>query len=180
MKRAMPAGRQGFSLIELLVVIAIMAMIIAVSLPNYISTRERARDTKRKEEVQQLKTALRMYYNDFQAYPASDSFGCGTGKLNYIKSCGPDHNACCPCNPSIDFGIGTDCPTVYMKKFPSQFGSSMFYYQALSGDDFCLKVPLENAADSDTYTNKYAAGKYSCAAACGSNCSSNDYCVCSD
>lgn len=172
--------KRGFSLIELLVVIAIMALIIAVSLPNYISARERARDAKRKEEVQQLKNALQMYYSDFHAYPASSSFACGSGKYNYIQSCGALHNTCCPCSTSIDFGVGTDCATVYMKKFPSEFGSSMYYYQAASGDDFCLKVPLENAADSDTYTNKVAAGKYQCAVACGSNCSGNDYCVCSD
>jgi general secretion pathway protein G len=168
----------GFTLIELLVVIAIMALVIAVSLPNFISARQRARDTRRKEEISGLKQALRLYFNDYQSYPASEMSACGTGKLNYIKGCGTDHNACCPCSSTVDFGIGSSCDTVYMKKFPSELGSSMFYY--LNGDDFCLKVPLENTGDPDTKTNIVASGRYKCESACGANCSSNDYCVCAD
>ncbi|MFA5103139.1 MAG: type II secretion system protein, partial [Candidatus Thermoplasmatota archaeon] len=43
--------KQGFTLIELLVAIAIMAVIMALAFPNYLSARERARDTKLKAEM---------------------------------------------------------------------------------------------------------------------------------
>ena len=168
--------KYGFSLIELIVVIAITAVLLAVALPNFVSTRERARDAKRKQEMQQLKNALRMYYNDFQKYPPSETSSCGSGKYNYIKGCKADQNTCCPCDTSNDFAVGAACDTLYMKKFPSEFGSRMYYYSATPFDDFCLKVALENAADADIATSKSR-----CSTACGTNCNGvNDYCACSD
>ncbi len=173
-KKAMPAGRQGFSLIELIVVIAITGVLLAVALPNLLSARERARDSKRKDEMQQLKNALRMYYTDFQRYPAAAN--CGTGKFNYISGCGATQTACCPCDTTGDFAVGVSCATLYMKKFPAELGSRMFYYQAASTDDFCLKVALENAADSDIATSKSR-----CSTSCGTNCNgTSDFCVCAD
>lgn len=172
--------KKAFSLIELIVVIAIIAVLLAVALPNLLSTRERARDAKRKQEMNELKNALRMYYNDFQTYPEADAFGGGVGKLNYIVGCGPGAvSVRCPCvsgTVTVDFATGATCEIVYMKKFPSEFGSSMYYYYSSSGNDFCLKVPLENAADGDITTSKSR-----CSAACGTNCTgTKDYCVCAD
>ena len=165
--------KKAFSLIELLVVIAITAVLVAIALPNFLSARERARDTKRKQEMSEMKNALRLYYNDFQTYPVAAN--CGAGKFNYISGCGVTHNACCPCDTTVDFAVGADCSTLYMKKFPSEFGPSMWYYSS-SGDDFCLKVTLENAADADIATSKSR-----CSTACGTNCNgTTDYCACAD
>lgn len=183
MKKAMSADRQGFSLIELIVVIAITAVLLAVTLPNFVSSRERARDTKRKEEMRQLKNALRLYYNDYNTYPAGGNCAKAEGgtNINYIMGCNTTHAACCPCDTSTDFGVGVtgaSCETVYMKKFPSDLGSSMYYYsQALPPrDDFCLKVSLENAADRDIATSQSR-----CSTACGTNCvGTKDYCMCAD
>lgn len=177
--------KKAFSLIELLVVIAITAVLLAIALPNLLSTRERARDAKRKQEAREMKNALRLYYNDHQTYPAADAFGGGVGKLNYIVGCGPDVVPVrCPCVSgliTVDFATGTLCETVYMKRFPSEFGSNAFNYrQASGGDDFCVDVLLENSGDSDTFTNLSAKGKAPCVSACGSNCSGNKYCVCAD
>src|SRR3989304_4722403 len=72
--------KKGFSLIELLVVITIIAALVAVALPNFLGARQRARDAKKKAELRELKSALRLYYNDFNSYPG------GTGY--YIKGCG--------------------------------------------------------------------------------------------
>ena len=164
--------QKGFSLIELLVVIAITAVLLAVVAPNLLSARERARDARKKQEVNEMKNALRMYYTDFQVYPANSMF-CN-GKANNILGCGALHNTCCPCDTSVDFAVGDTCSTVYMKKFPSDFKENMFYYS--SGDDFCLKVALENAADGDI-----AISQSRCATACGTYCTdSKDYCTCAD
>lgn len=165
---------KGFSLIEMLVVIAIIAVILALALPNFLGARERARDAKRKSEMAQLKTALRLYYNDIGTYPAS--FMGGLGKLNYIQGCGAGGTGECPCSTSLDFASGASCDAVYMKKFPSELGSSMYYYLTAGGDDFCLKVTLENRSDSDL-----TASRARCTTACGSNCTgTTDYCVCAD
>ena len=68
-KKAVPAGRQGFTLVELLVSISIMATLMAVLLPNLVGARERARDAQKVSDMGSIKNGLRMYYNDNQKYP---------------------------------------------------------------------------------------------------------------
>lgn len=179
--------KKAFSLIELLVVISITAVLLAVSLPNFLSARERARDAKRKEEMQQIKNALRMYYSDFQRYPASGTCTKPTGGsyVNYIKGCTTTHVACCPCDSvnGIGFAIGETCGTVYMKKLPDDLGSSTRYFvnsAAAAPDDFCLRTTLENAADPDLASSQTRCGS-SCVTA-GTTCAlgSSYYCICAD
>ena len=170
---------QGFTLIELLVVMAITAMLIAVALPNYLGARSRARDVQKKQDMNAMKQALQLYYNDYHTYPASVVSG-GTGKTNYIKGCGSAGTDICPCTVSgttIDFAVGSTCETVYMKKFPKTFGSNGigYYFYATNSDDFCLKATLENASDTDV-----SASQTRCSASCNGNCSGSDYCVCAD
>jgi prepilin-type N-terminal cleavage/methylation domain-containing protein len=62
--------RRGFTLIELLVAISIIAVLTAILLPNLMGARERAKDVQRKQDLLAVKSALRMYYNDKQSYPA--------------------------------------------------------------------------------------------------------------
>jgi len=173
-KNAMPAGRQGFTLIELLVVIGIIGMIVAIAVPNFLSARQRASDSKKKSEMAQLKSALRLYFNDYNTYPAS--FNGGVGKLNYIQGCGVGGTGQCPCSASIDFASGAACDGVYMKKFPSDLGTGTYYYLSAGGDDFCLRAVLDNKSDPDI-----AISQSRCATACGANCSgSGRYCACAD
>jgi len=178
--------KKGFTLIELIVVIAIIAVMIAIAVPNLLSARERARDASKKQELNEMKTAIRLFYNDFQYYPPSIAWG-GAGKVNYIAGCGPNvvgtaPTTTCPCTSggvSVDFATGPSCEAVYMKKFPSTFGSSIAYYPVSSpADDFCLKTTLENAADPDLLASQTRCGT-TCTAA-GAGCSSLDYCVCAD
>ncbi|MBU1326650.1 type II secretion system GspH family protein [Patescibacteria group bacterium] len=180
--------RKGFSLIELLVVIAIIAVLLGLALPNFLGARQRAQDAKRKEEVNQLKQALRMYYNDYQRYPPSAT--CG-GRYNQVSGCGvivPPATypaACCPmagCN--VDFAAGgSGCDVIYMKKFPSQLslGNNSSSYApfpappaANSGDDFCLKVTLDNKSDADITTSQAR-----CVGVCASM-GPTEYVVCAD
>lgn len=176
--------RNGFTLIELLVVIAIIATMLAVALPNFLGARERARDAKRKAEMNQLKSALRLYYNDYQKYP--NNFNGGTGKLNYVSGCGASGILPCPgtvasCT-TLDFAAGgAGCDIIYMKKFPSELGSNMYYYEApdLVGNDFCLKVTLDNASDADIAVSQTRCAT-ACTAANAACTGSRTYCACSD
>jgi len=61
--------KKGFTLVELLVVISIIATLTAILLPNFMGARERARDAQKIQDAFAIKNALRMYYNDNQAYP---------------------------------------------------------------------------------------------------------------
>lgn len=164
-----PRRKSGFTLIELLVVITIVAILIAFSTTNLLGARQRARDSKKKQEMLGLKTALRLYYNDYQTYPAAGL------TADIIAGCGADGDAVCS---TIFAAGGSD--TVYMKSFPADFTSTgtMRYYLVTGGDDFRLVATMENPSDKDI-----VASQSRCAVAAGGPASyvvATDYVVCAD
>ena len=74
--------KKGFTLVELLVVISIIATLVAILLPNFMGARERAKDAQKIQDAYAIKNALRMYYNDNQAYPTP----VGTGNTIAIPT----------------------------------------------------------------------------------------------
>lgn len=173
--------KKGFTLIELLVVIGIIGMIVAVSIPNFISARQRAGDAKKKEEMRQLANALNIYNNEFGTYPAD----APSGLKDDIYGCGSDGTGQCPCvtgSSTIDFASGTSCENVYMKSFPEGFGPSatnktIFYIRSSDGSKFCLTGTMNNKSDPDITPSQAR-----CSIACGTNCNAatGRYCACSD
>lgn len=129
-------NNQGFTLIELLVVVAIIGVLTAVLLVNLVGIRERAADTKLKSDLRQLKTALRIYYNDNQAYPA-DSNGNTT-----FNGCGSGGITACALGDTFQNAGGT---TTYMGSVPAY----SYYDQTNNGDGFVLGVVINNASDAD-------------------------------
>ena len=128
--------KNAFTLIELLVVISVLGVLVAVLLPNLIGVRARARDSARKNDLRQLKSAIRIYYNDFQSYPPDDDNG-------NIVACGEDGSLNCP-NGDGSFAISDN---IYMKEM---IDNSLFdYIQLDGGEDFLFSTVLENASDSD-------------------------------
>ena len=83
----MTKNKSGFTLIELLVVIAIIGLLSTLSVLALNAARARARDAKRISDVQQMQTALEMYYNDMNNYPASATVGGSiiAGTNTYMK-----------------------------------------------------------------------------------------------
>jgi type II secretion system protein G len=60
----------GFTLIELLVVVAIIGMLASVILASLNNARGKARDARRQADIRNIQTALELYFNDHNAYPA--------------------------------------------------------------------------------------------------------------
>ncbi len=146
--------KKGFSLIELLVVISIVAVITAAGLTNFLGARERARDAKRKQELIQLKNALRIYYNDYKKYPGTDSD-------IYILGCGTAGTTKCPagCSGGQFAAGGVDgCGVVYMRSLPTEYSYRRHPNKPGDTDDFLLSVTLENASDTDSATSQARCG----------------------
>jgi len=66
--------QNGFSLVELLIVMFIIALLTGILLPNLMGARQRAKDAQRIGDVDAMKNGLRLYYNDFQSYPAKEDW----------------------------------------------------------------------------------------------------------
>ncbi|GIW68478.1 MAG: hypothetical protein KatS3mg099_426 [Candidatus Parcubacteria bacterium] len=65
----------GFTLIELLVVIAIIGLLSSIVLASVNSARAKARDAKRVADLNQIRTALELYYADYGKYPDNTDNG---------------------------------------------------------------------------------------------------------
>jgi len=128
---------QGFTLVELLIVITIIGVLALVVFANFSGARERARDSKRKNDLNQLKNALQMYYNDNQIFPVASN-----GKM---LACGDGEDVCNWGSSEMTSGI-----TVYMKQVPADplSSNSYTYSQTSEGDNFTITTILENEADT--------------------------------
>jgi prepilin-type N-terminal cleavage/methylation domain-containing protein len=128
------AKTAGFTLIELLVVIAIIGVLSALLLSNFVGVRERGSDAALKNNLRQVKTALRLYYNDYQRYPTADN--------GQVEGCGPaDQSMPTTCGAGGEFSAGS---SVYIKQLPE-----VFEYYSNGSEEFLLKVTLGNASDAD-------------------------------
>lgn len=120
----------GFTLIELLIAISIIGILSTLILANLQDARVKARDTQRKNDLKQVKTALRMYYNDYQGYPT------GSGEIGSIAWGNP-------------FTVGT---ITYMKALPLDplytAGYTYFYTGSANNESFSIYACLENKSDS--------------------------------
>jgi prepilin-type N-terminal cleavage/methylation domain-containing protein len=154
--------KTGFTLIELLIVIGVIATILALVMPNMMGMRQRARDVKRKAELGEVKTALRLFYNDYQSYPTNLTDGCNGGACS---------------DGTYDFIVSGN---LYMKKWPDMNGTvagNGWTYSPNGSDDFCIVTILENTGDPDISSSVTR-----CSAACGANCTvaNYNYCMCAD
>lgn len=164
---------RGFTLIELLVVIGIIAVLVAFSVTNFVGVRSRAKDVKKKAELTQMKSALRLYYNDYATYP-----GPASTSQNTFNGCGtatpPVSNCLTTCSGA--FATGAGCTgVIYMKLLPPASDYTWNYRQVASGDNFCLWATLENTSDGEGATSRAR-----CNAFCSSYVTSSDYVICAD
>ncbi len=115
---------EGFTLIELLVVIAIIGLLSSVVLASLNTARGRARDAKRFSDLEQVRTALEMYYADHGQYPVQSSWK-GTSDGCYGGTADP--------NAAIPGLAPTYIPVV--PEDPSPAGSGCYLYRS-GGPDY--------------------------------------------
>lgn len=67
----MRVTKKAFTLIEMLIVIVIIGILAAALIPRLLSVQGRARDTKRKADLQQIGSALAIYKIDNATFPTT-------------------------------------------------------------------------------------------------------------
>jgi prepilin-type N-terminal cleavage/methylation domain-containing protein len=163
--------KKGFTLIELLVVIGIIGVLAAFVLSNMTGARARARDAKAKTELASVKTALGLYNSIYGQYPA-------TGNGLVFNACGPNGTSACPYSGcGADFTVGGGgCNTVLMQTL-TRAGSYFFfkYYPCNSGNDYRMKITLENASDAQIADSQAKCPAASCSLG---TYATTDYVVC--
>jgi general secretion pathway protein G len=117
----------GFTLLELLVVMAIIGILAAIGIASYGTVQSKARDARRKSDLENVARALEMYRNDVGSYPAAISLDGSEF-----------HN---PTQPSV----------IYMQKTPEDPRGTYLYEPQSVGSGtnnaYLLYARLENTED---------------------------------
>jgi general secretion pathway protein G len=85
--------KKGFTLIELMIIIAILGVLAAIISANLLSSLKKGRDTQRKGNLESIKKAVELYYEDKKAYPTDitwgsalcETAGCVSGEKIYMQ-----------------------------------------------------------------------------------------------
>lgn len=117
--------QRGFTLIELLVVIAIIAVLAALILAALNAAQQGGRDSKRKSDLNQYKTALEQFNSDTGDYPVSGNVPVGTLGGSAVGPC----------------AVGTNYLTRCLAP-PTQGGFAYIYVRG-SASTFCISTQLE-------------------------------------
>lgn len=137
------SSQRGFSLLEVMVSISIIVMLASVLLASWSSAREKAQDSRRITELQQLKFALELYHNDHGHYPresegANGKIGEGAGVdtmlAPYLSAIPVDPAG--PNNPTYYYYYDGDAACGGSDDVVVVFAFNM-QQQTGNGDDFC-------------------------------------------
>lgn len=120
---------------ELLVVIVIIGILATIALRSFSGAQAKARDARRKRDVDSITKALEAYYNDKGQYPTGDSNGL-------IEGCAGATG--CSWGEALQDSNGT----YYMVQLPEDplYGWRYFYVSS-DGSDYQLYAKLENEDD---------------------------------
>lgn len=144
--------RAGFTLVELLIVMGIIGVLAALGFgSSFVSSRTRARDVKRKSDLAAIRTALQLYYNDYNQFPAS------SGTPGQIVGCGTAA-AASACSWGSSFARAG---TTYIGSLPTDpvnSGANRYAYTTSATVDYILQTTLETANDPDSAKSQQRCG----------------------
>jgi len=137
--------KQGFTLMEILIVIAMLGILATIIFGTYLNSLKKGRDSRRKQDLEQVSRALELYYSEQGQYPAEIEVIFGE-KLD---------------NPDSD-----DENIFYMKLLPTDPTSGYDYiYKTTDQQDYQLYSCLENDQDLDYNDGEFGYG-FECGASC--------------
>lgn len=128
---------RGFTLLELLVVLAIIGILAAIGIASFGGVQAKARDARRKSDLENIARAMEMYYNDNGNYPT----GVG-GAIQGVAW-------------GARWAAGT---ALYMEKLPKDTRSD-YYYEAIGVDRKAYRLYARFETAYDTASNYAGNGK---------------------
>ncbi len=149
----------GFTLMELLVVIAIIGLLSTVVLASLTTARGKARDSKRVQEIQQVRNALEGFLSTNGVYPTA----CG-GVTAAYRGHGSDFGDC-----NTDYISGLT-PT-FIAKLPIDPGGDNTGGYVYRVDALRKNYKLMSFGKLETYTKNVGEVNARCPSACA-----NPYC----
>ncbi len=119
-------NERGFTFIELLVSVTIVAVMMSVAAVSYTSVNKRSRDSKRKADLEMIRSALEICRANTGVYPASISgnITCSDGVVTLAAT---------PADP-VNTGV------------------HVYTYTRLTTTTYTLAAELETPADPTTYS----------------------------
>lgn len=127
----------GYTLIEILVTATIIAVLVSIGVVSYGSVNKRSRDTKRKSDVEQVRSAAEMYRSDYGFYPSAGS-GSWTDVSGLSSFLVPEYMAVLPSDPKTTQS--------YRYKATNPSGTTTQYY------GYCVSALLESEDPFDGCT----------------------------
>ena len=146
-------NKRGFTLIELLVVISIIAILITMIVATFGTTQEKARDSRRKTDLDAFKKALELHKSD----TTGASFYPDCASDVQTPEAGLDGKGC-RIDEREDFNNGDDdtgLSVAYMKTWPQEPRENFYIYEptgcaAAGCSDYTVTACMENPNDSDS------------------------------
>lgn len=160
-----------FNKSELISILIIFAILIGVSVPNFISSFQRARDQARKDDMGAIVHALDEYYLDFGEFPKASIDGkilsCKKpGTEVTVNSTGRLEVNLIPCEWGKDsiVDLTPDSNKIYLRSLPKdpnlqKNGATYIYFS--NGSRYQIYASLENK-NWDEYDPKIVARQIMC------------------
>lgn len=132
----------GFTLIELILVMALIAILSVIGIGSYSQATVKARDTQRKNDLNQITKALESFNNDVGRYPKVDGFG--------EMTCPQINGAEGSCFGGIIAYFG-DVLTAYMENIPTdpKNGRVYKYVPGANNGTYSYYAAMDNVDDRD-------------------------------
>lgn len=153
----MESNKNAFTLIELLITMIILASLALLLIGNFMSSLTKGRDSKRKGDLNQLRQAIEMFYEDRRSYP----YEKGTASNNLIDTSNY-------VNSNNSFIVSNK---TYINRLPQDPNSSFKYVYVTDdnvGSYYRLFSCIENS--NDTSEGVSQTGFTGGPANCGSGC----------
>ncbi len=154
--------KKGFTLIELLVAITIIAIISAFGITVYASAQKSGRDSKRKEDLKAIATAMQLYYSNNNRFPpglpAATNVIYSSDAANWSAILSNQYIGQMPTDPINNAASAAVSPGASIANFGTANTSYSYGYYAIAapgtgcpgvGQFYALFARLENTADSD-------------------------------